>query len=355
MRVCFVVGGQPQQSRLSIQLPDGSPCRLDRMLATANAKSAEDCIAFLDALELAIPKDVSAASSFLLVGATGGVRAGLHKGSVSDQALSDFEGAVVARFGGRFEGSVSAACISGADEGRWELAAAQAIWGGSESTVQMFGQEDTPSFVGVLSGGGTTMQIGTADHIPQSYPFTTMWDEMDETKAAPAEAWLDDTIWDAWEGSLLEGISRAFAPTGVLSKGGETPGFKRLGGCFIGTACNFQAVEGAGFAERAVTAQAAAPMLRAAIGEFRKREGVSWEREKDKPRRARYNWFRVMSMQMCRLAHVLDAAFEPAARLYFTKKGLTPAAAALECEWTLGCYMEKQKGRRVARTEDSKR
>merc|ERR1719421_2188866 len=96
----------------------------------------------------------------------------------------------------------------------------------------------------------------------------------------------------------------------------------------------------AGFEGEALTAAAAVPRLNAALAEFRQQAGPSWEREKDKPRKARYNYFRVMSMHMCRLSHVLRKMFADDASLYFTKGGLN-TTKGLDCEWTLGAWKEK--------------
>ena len=241
-------------------------------------------------------------------------------------ALTRFREALSSTFDSRFPTQFE--CISGEDEGRWELSAAQTIWGADTSA--MFGVDG--AFVGLLSGGGTTMQIGSAENGPAaSYSFSTMWDPMDETKGAAPEAWRDPAIWSAWESKLVDDINAAF-PEGTW----------KFAGCFVGTACNKQAVAAAGFSDRAVTAQQAVPLLRAAIAEFMFEKGPNWDREKDQVHRARYNWFRVMSLQMSRLAHVLEKMFEPTAHLYFTKEGLS--RPGLDCEWTLGAWMERVDG-----------
>ena len=71
-------GGQPRQQYCSVKLPDGNPCRLDRMLSSADSQEQQGL--FIAALETAL-SEVTAAS-FLLVGATGGVRAAVASGKV---------------------------------------------------------------------------------------------------------------------------------------------------------------------------------------------------------------------------------------------------------------------------------
>merc|ERR1712166_1579379 len=109
---------------------------------------------FIAALETALGEVTSA--SFLLVGATGGVRAAVASGKVTTSILTRFREALSSTFDSRFPTQFE--CISGEDEGKWELSAAQTIWGADTSA--MFGIDG--AFVGLLSGGGTTMQIGSA-------------------------------------------------------------------------------------------------------------------------------------------------------------------------------------------------
>jgi len=284
----------------------------------------------IETLKEICAEDCNAKAGILFVGATGGVRSALSQGLLTEDDLTSFEKRLV-------EGlsevknikEVRFSAIDGSDEGRWELMAAQAIWSGDSGT--MFGVED--AFVGMISGGGSSMQIGAEGGEAVSHAFSTMWDGMEEGKGAPAEAWLDDAVWGAWEADLIEKIEQYKASQGEA--------FRLLDGCYVGTACNKQAVAAAGFADRPVTAEEAIPLLRAGVLEFRTQTGPNYEREKDVQRpKVRYNWFSVMARQKCRLAHVLEILFDPTARLYFTKTGLTKTTEQLDCEWTLGAWTE---------------
>ena len=93
---------------------------------------------------------------------------------------------------------------------------------------------------------------------------------------------------------------------------------------------NFQASKAAGVADKTITTAEAIETPREALTEF-----------KDKPRKARYNWFRVISLHLCRLAHVLEKMFVPSTILYFTRRGLNDHTLSLDCEYALDMYLNE--------------
>ena len=306
-------------------LSDGKSIKLDRFLTNASTLGLKVLAPVLDAMESAVEEmsvkitetGVVWTPRFIIAGATGGVRAALSKKSISQADFDVFATAVVARFP---QLNATGMIVSGADEGRWELEAARLIWG--QDSERMFNNK-LEGGLGLLSGGGSTIQIG-ANKVAKSYPISTMWDPMDEGKGAPAEAWRDDAIWAAWERDLLASIDLAASSRSGL-----------FSGQFVGTACMEYAARAAGVDGRPVTAVETIQRLRVVADEFRAAHGPRFDELKEVPRRARYNWFRVMALQMVRLAHVLERLFKPDAGIFFTRKG------SMACEWTLGAAIEQ--------------
>lgn len=316
---------QLRRSRLNAS--DGKPFRLAELLAKGCAISTNvgKAVASLEA-EIADARSADGipAPSLLFVGATGGLREALAKGACTVDAVDAFQSALEERFSASIA-RVRFVCLTGEQEAAWELDAAHQIWTDSS---RMF--PGGPSEFGLFSGGGQSMQLGVAGHLPLSWPFSTWWDAMDEAKGASDEAWRQGTHWADWEDALLAQIRTERERTGLAESA-------RHGGSYVLSAMNEVACKAAGIDERPTSVAEAIVALRQALAQFKKAEGDGYVRFIEKRKHYKYNVARVTAMHVCRLAHVLDALFAPEARLYAPDARASP----MHCEWALGAFVDE--------------
>ena len=89
---------------------------------------------FMDSLEFSLTQMEIFSRDILFVGATGGVRAAMEEGRLSELDIDAINEAFVARFSSSFT-VVRFEALSGSKEAVWEHAAAQTIWGGQSNTM----------------------------------------------------------------------------------------------------------------------------------------------------------------------------------------------------------------------------
>ena len=363
-------------AKASIRSADGENLPLTDCLASG------DFTAFLDALASALAGERAAsgfAPDLLYVGATGGVREAVETGQITPEQVVAFRSALVRAFGGGVATHrVQFEVLSGEQEATWELEAAQIIWGGSsnscfpspssaaadsEANQKSESESDaagtstptpaTTTTIGLFSGGGQSVQLGRPGFAPLSWPFSTMRDELEEKKGALADAWLDPDKWDRFEASLSSLVKRAAE---------QQPGL--FAGCFVCTAMNHRAALYSEFAERPIRAAEAVAILRASLPQFRNGVGPLLDERtaygdahaKAELRRvggaaaaaaagsgggAGYPLERITAMHTFRLCTILEQLSEADAQLFFAKCGEDAGGGKLECEWTLGAFVEE--------------
>lgn len=357
-------GALTQHARASLKHADGGNLPVTDCLTTSS--NADEFIAQLNSV-LSCQHDADGfAPDILYVGATGGVRSALDKGTITELQLEAFRTALTSAFGGRMR-IVKFEVLTGAQEAAWELDAAQAIWGGKASS--MFPNEErtaltgvvvparapdttdsfdsisraptmhtdlaslsdvakAPPSIGLFSGGGQSMQLARAGSAPLSFPFSTFPPSMEERQGAPADAWLDDAIW----GGFTDGLRATIAQ--------EATRHDRFDGCFVGTAMNHRAALFTEISETPITAGAAVTALRASLCEFRGREGPLYESMMaTKMGGPTYPLARITAMHTYRLATVLELMFEPHAKLFFARNGADAKGEPIDCEWTVGAFV----------------
>ena len=353
-------GALTQHARASLRHADGGNLPITDCLTTTN--NSGEFIEQLDAL-LSLQHDADGFTpDILYVGATGGVRSSLDKGTITEAQLEAFRTALASAFDGRMR-VVKFEVLTGAQEAAWELDAAQAIWGGKASSMfpedrmvrkgavvptRAFDSSDNisraptmhanladldgamPSMgsIGLFSGGGQSMQLARAGSAPLSFPFSTFPPSMEERQGAPADAWLDDAIWNHFADGLRATIAQ------------EATRHARFDGCFVGTAMNHRAALFTEIAETPITAAAAVTALRASLCEFRRRDGLLYERMMaTKMGGPTYPLARITAMHTYRLATVLELMFEPHAKLFFARNGADANGEQIDCEWTVGAFV----------------
>lgn len=288
---------------------DGLPERIQ--LAIGALRSEINLVAALG--EIAPP-------TLLFVGATGGVREALADGRMTSQAVNEFSRAIEGAFIATIP-HVRVTVLTGEQEATWELGAARAIWGARGAI--MFDDAPDAARFGLFSGGGQSMQIGM-EGVVRSFPFSTWSVHMDEKKGAHFEAWRDPAIWSAWEEALIAAIEEEKARLD-----------KPLRGCFVLSAMNERAAEAAGFSQTPITAAQAITRLRTTLGAFIAGTGDAFHTYLDERKHYKYNVARVTAMHLSRLAHVLEAIFEPDARVY------APGRSDVHCEWAVGAFVDE--------------
>lgn len=356
--------GVQQRARASLKHADGG-----NLPVTDCLTGAGDFSEFIDQLSLVLSRQLSAdgvTPDILFVGATGGVRAALKDGKITEARVDAFRAALVRAFEGQVR-VVKFEVVTGGQEAAWELEAANAIWGGAASemfpatgalqgvlmrttTVSPVMQAAADSLsraptradlagltgaaargvalLGLFSGGGQSMQLGRSGCAPLSFPFSTFPPEMEERQGAPPDAWLDDAIWGRWAERLAATIQQ------------EATRHERFDGNFVGTAMNHRAARFAEIAEMPLTAGTAAAALRASLPQFRGREGALYERMMaTRLGGAHYPLARITAMHTYRLATVLEHMFEPEAKLFFAQNGADAAGQPIDCEWTVGAFV----------------
>ena len=176
-----------QLARTRLSSAANASMKLDEMLSTEQGAGEGDMAArigaFVDAIEAATKSALQEHTALvqcgnstalwrpplLLVGATGGCRDAMESGRVTAATVDALSRALQARLGDRME--VSFQCVHGDDEARWELDAAQEIWGGDAAA--MFGDAHASAPIGILSGGGQSMQVAApaaAETAGQRFP-----------------------------------------------------------------------------------------------------------------------------------------------------------------------------------------
>jgi len=352
--------GVQQRARAGLKHADGG-----NLPVTDSLTGTGDFAEFIDQLSQVLSRQHSAdgvTPDILFVGATGGVRAALKDGKINESRLDAFRAALVRAFEGQMR-VVKFEVVTGVQEAEWELEAAQAIWGQKASemfptTAALQGvvvpttalgpveqaaadsmsraptHADLPSLaiapqsMGLFSGGGQSMQLGRSGSAPLSFPFSTFPPEMEERQGASPDAWLDDDIWGRWAERLAATVQQ------------EATRHERFDGCYVGTAMNHRAAMFCEIAEVPLTAGAAAAALRAALPQFRGREGALYERMMaTKLGGPNYPLARITAMHTYRLATVLEHMFAPEAKLFFARNGVDAAGQPIDCEWTVGAFV----------------
>jgi hypothetical protein len=326
-----------QLRRSKLKLPGGGNFKITDVFTNSTVSLVESGKSFAAALRAEIgeatEKGTIPAPAIIYVGATGGLREGLDKGTIQESSLIEFRSALL----GGLPKNSSLVVITGEEEAAWELAAANIIYGPSIET--MF--PNTTEQFGLFSGGGSSMQVQASSGVPYSWPFSTWCEEfgLDEEKGAATDAWLDGAKWGLWEASLLAKLDNAVSS---FEK-------RKFTGCFVITAMNHVAATAAGFAEIPITAAGAIKRLRAALTQFKRGVGEPFQGFVDGKHAVHptvYAWYcsmpphhlaRVGAMHICRLAHVLEKLFEPEARL-FAPPATNVSGGRLDCEWTLEAY-----------------
>ena len=323
--------GRAKQMRRSRLTPNDAQFKLVDALATATKEMEANIDSMCTLIQSEIDEATSAkvdlqAPSMLIIGATGGMREALATGTVSRAAIGAVQQRLEASFGSTI-GRVRFTCLSGEQEATWELRAAQELWGGQAE--RMFGAAPKASAreLGLLSGGGQSMQLGVPGQPPCSWPFST-WHAALNNDEPGSDAWRQSAAWQEWEAKLLVDVDYEFSVTRKR---------KRIHGRFVLISMNQVAAAAAGFVEEAVSAEEAVAKLRDALRRFVAAEGEEVAAFLEARKHYKYNVARVTAMHLCRLAHVLERLFEPQARLFAPD----PKMYDLHCEWPLGAFMEE--------------
>jgi hypothetical protein len=284
---------------------------------------AERIAEFIDCLEEVL--EFSTRVDMLYIGATGGVRASIEEGSLSSEDVACIRRAFTDAYAARVC-VVKFVVVSGGQEATWEYDAAQVIWGGKAAA--MFPQGGGPH-IGLFSGGGKSMQLGRTGSA-LSFPFSMFPKELEERQGADPDAWLDPTKWGRFEDTMV---------SAVVKEAALRPKFS---GRYVGTAMNHRAARFTEISEQPISAAAAVRALRLSLPQFTQREGELYERMMSTAKPGSiYPLARIVAMHTFRLATVLELMFEPAAQLYFARDGADAVGNTIDCEWTVGAFMEE--------------
>jgi hypothetical protein len=263
----------------------------------------------------------------LFVGATGGVRAAIRDGVVAEEQVAAFSTALHEVFDATIR-VVNFEVLDGTLEARWELDAAQVIWGGKNAP----GGGDGGS-IGLFSGGGQSMQLGRPQEEPLSFPFSTMFPEFEERSGASPDAWLDADAWKRYEDTLVAKVAEEHSKRPLLE------------GSYVGTAMNHRAAMHSGIAGRALSCREAVSVLRTTLPQFRTKSGPLYDKmmaeRKGGAAHSKYPLERITALHTLRLVTTLEMLFSPDAQFFFAKNGLGPDGNVLDCEWTLGAFLEE--------------
>jgi hypothetical protein len=263
--------------------------------------------------------------SSLYIGATGGMRESIAQGKMGEAEVAVIRSGFEAAFTSEQMSVVRFEVLTGEQEARWEIDAAQIIWGG-DAAKQMFPAAGADPEVGLFSGGGKSMQLGQKGSA-LSFPFSTFPKELEERQGAAPDAWLDEEKWHRWADELLAKVQMVDQP-------------ELFNGCFVGTAMNHRAAKYTDIAEQPITAGAAIPLLRAALAQFRSQEGeLNTKMLADGKPGSDYPLARIAAMHTYRLATVLEELFHPEAQLFFARNGQN-RFGEIDCEWTVGAFAE---------------
>merc|ERR1712166_472948 len=228
-----------QLRRSKLKLPTGGNFKLtDIFIGDPTARDQRIAV-FGSALVAEIDEATPTTGQPLVVyvGATGGLREQLELGTVTNEDVEYLRAQLVNQIP-----QLVLAVVSGEQEASWELSAAHAIYQPLAGT--MFPSISQPVEFGLFSGGGSSMQVQeSAGGAPHSFGFTTWCKAIDEGLGAPADAWKDQTLWGAWEDSLVALVKQ---------QASKQPKFE---GCFVLTAMNHVASTAAGFAETPISAE----------------------------------------------------------------------------------------------------
>jgi hypothetical protein len=190
------------------------------------------------------------------------------------------------------------------------------------------GSTEAVSTIGLFSGGGKSMQLGSAEFGLLSFPFSTFPAELEERQGAAPDAWLDDAKWGRFEGELRAKVEN------------EAARRDRFDGCFVATTMNHRAAFYAGIAEQPLTAATAVVALKAMLPQLRSQSGELYEEMMTHHTPgSTYPLARITAMHTYRLATVLDSMFAPGAQLFFARDGIDAAGTPIDCEWTVGAFV----------------
>ena len=318
--MCYThtAGGQTNQhAKLSIRQKGGNYPLTD---AFSNDTTAH----FIHQLNQALSTLIDFHPDVLFVGATGGVRKAIQNNDITQAQVEAFVDQLTAAFSATVN-VVQFQVLDGTTEARYELKAAQLIWGGANAPL-------TGTSIGLFSGGGQSMQLGRLNEEPLSFPFSTMVAEFEERSGASPDSWLDPVAWKKFEDDLIANVAI------------EQTKRKKFEGCYVGTAMNHRAAAYSGISETPMQAREVVATLRATLPQFRNKSGPLYDTmmasRKGGAAHHNYPLARIAALHTLRLAITLDMLFSPEAEFFFAKNGLDPAGNAIDCEWTLGAFLE---------------
>lgn len=279
----------------------------------------------------------------IFFGATGGVRAALADGSLSEAHLKNFEHVLRSRY---HNAAVHFEVLSGEREAQLELRATQYAFA---DAAALFGAE--ASEIGSLSGGGQTCQLawGKSSTNGNFKAVVLEADLFGAQRVASTVGLSAGLTW--WDEYLTQKINEA-----GLAK---APG-SRLKGPFGGITMQATAAERIGLGGRVVTAEhvvrGCRELLARAQGD-NSLESAWWEAyyfdevaRGSNPYGLDAQTFNTLTVfTVARLKSIVETALEPAALLYFArardlqadqqKSGASSAGEPTDVEWALGALL----------------
>lgn len=338
-RYSFNKEGAPYQEmklKVALKLPELVVAAIDSPVAL------EPLWGLIDAAALQVESNTSKPAP-IFFGATGGVRAALSDGSLSETYLKTFEHALRARY---HNAAVHFEVLSGEREAQLELRATQYAFA---DAAALFGAE--ASEMGSLSGGGQTCQLAWGKSSTNGN-FKAIVLEADLFGAQRVTNTVGLTAALAWWDEYL---TQKIDEAGLA----KAPG-SRLKGPFGGIAMQATAAERIGLAGRVVTAEnvvrGCRELLAHAEGDH-SLESAWWEAyyfdevaRGSNPYGLDAPTFNLLTvLTVARLKTVVEAALEPTALLFFTrardlrsdlpKSGASSAGQPTDVEWALGALL----------------
>jgi hypothetical protein len=311
------------------------------LVAAASEPAALDPLwSLIDAATLRLEAPGAAAPFPLFFGATGGVRAALAEGSLSQAHVDGLEAALRNRYRGaplHFE------VLSGAREAQLELRATRYAY----RDAALFGDGAAP--VGSLSGGGQSCQLawGTSSKVGSFEAAAVEADLFGAQRVVGAVGLRAALEW--WDAHLAQELAKA-------GLGGP----RKLQGPFVGITMQATAAAQAGLGSRVVTAEDAVRGCNALLAHAQEDdalEGPWWGAYffdqaalGANPYGLDAHTFNLVTvLTVARLKAVLETALEPTALLFFARardlpsdlssSGAGAAGQPANTEWALGALL----------------
>jgi hypothetical protein len=327
-----VNGSVSQVLKDSIKNATGNNLTLTEVLTDGSPKAFDEFISQLQQTLDTAKNNMDFQPTLLYVGATGGLRDAIENDIISSADVDAFRNVLEKTFRESHYPirDVRLVVLDGTQEALYETDAAQTIWSFQRSS--MFPASSELS-IGLFSGGGQSMQLGRLNEIPLSFPFSTFNNDFEEKHGAHPDAWLLDNLWNQYENNLKIKIQNE-----------SKKHINKFNGNYVCTAMNHRAAMYCQFSEKPIKCSEAIVILKNGLLQFRSQNGPLYDNmmqtASGSSARSGYPLARITACHTLRLCLTLENLFHSNAQLYFSRNGYDIDGKSIECEWTLGAYME---------------